>query len=43
VPVRSDHPGALPVNKPIELEIEAPSADFMQDVTKTLSIFTTNT
>ena len=30
-------PGAPPVNKPIELEIEAPSADFMQDVTQVLN------
>jgi hypothetical protein len=29
--------GAPPVNKPIDLEIEAPATDFMQDVTKMLT------
>jgi hypothetical protein len=30
-------PGAPPVNKPFNLEIEAPSTDFMEDVTKKLT------
>lgn len=30
-------PGAPPVNKPIDLEIEAPSTDFMQGVTQLLN------
>jgi hypothetical protein len=30
-------PGAPPINKPIDLEIEAPSTDFMQDVTQLLN------
>ena len=36
-------PVARPKHKPINLEIEAPSLDFMQDITKISTIFTTST
>jgi len=35
----SEPPGARPIFKPINLDIEAPSLDFMKDVTKFLNDF----